>query len=116
MDPQREVIMKKGFSGGILLCAILLACAGCMTVGHDFPVDPVSHIQIGKTTKGEVLSLFGQPWRTGIENGMKTWTYGLYRYCLFGESRTRDLVLRFDKDDMVASFSFNSNYPEDMSP
>ena len=57
--------------------------------------------------------LFGTPWRTGVEDGQRTWTYGHYRYALLGTTRTRDLVVRFDENDVVSSYTYNSTDPED---
>lgn len=94
-------------------CAPGLALLGCLTVGQAFPVAPVSRIEIGATTKQEVLATFGAPWRTGLEDGQETWTWGHYRYALLGTTRTRDLVVRFDARDVVVSYSFNSSFPED---
>ena len=93
------------------LAALSLAC---MTVGEDFAVGRVSHIQIGKTTQQEVRQMLGEPWRTGLEDGEKTWTYGYYKYNLLGASQTRDLVVRFNEKGVVRSYTFNSTYPEDV--
>jgi outer membrane protein assembly factor BamE (lipoprotein component of BamABCDE complex) len=98
---------------GLMFVAFTLAAVSCATVGRKFPVDAVSKIKIGETTKEEITSLFGSPWRTGIDDGKKTWTYVHYRYSAFGDSKTRDLVLRFDEHGVVTSYTFNSTYPED---
>jgi hypothetical protein len=52
--------------------------------------------------------MFGDPWRVGVENGQRTWTYGLYRYSVFAPARTRDLKIRFDSSGAVASYTFDS--------
>jgi hypothetical protein len=44
----------------------------------------------------------------GVEDGQETWTYGKYRYRLFGESSTTDLVVRFGAGGVVASYSFST--------
>jgi len=97
----------------LLVLALSMTITGCITLGRQFPVDAVSKIQKGKTTRTEIDQLFGSPWRTGVDDGMRTWTYAHYRYSLFGESRTRDLIVRFDDKGIVASYTFNSTYPED---
>jgi outer membrane protein assembly factor BamE (lipoprotein component of BamABCDE complex) len=95
------------FSTGVVI-AFFVAFTGCFTVGHDFPVDQVSAIKIGKTTQSDIRTMFGSPWRVGMEDGQRTWTYGKYRYSAFSEARTQDLVIRFDDQGKVISFTFNS--------
>jgi len=92
-------------------CACVLI-ASCATVGRDFPAESVSQIEIGKTTQADIEKLFGKPWRTGIENGEPTWTYGKYKYTLGGKTSTRDLVVRFDKNNVVSSYTFSTTEPE----
>ncbi len=96
-----------------LLMAGTALLAGCMTVGQDFPAQRVAKLEIGTTTREQVRDLFGSPWRTGVEDGQATWTYGHYRYALLGTTRTRDLVVRFDDRDVVASYTFSSTDPKD---
>ncbi len=91
-----------------LSAILVLLSSGCATVGQDFPVAGVSEIEIGKTTKDDIRSMFGVPWRTGIEDGQRTWTYGNYSYGLFGEKNAKDLVIRFDDKDFVASYTFST--------
>ena len=93
----------------------LLVClgSGCLNVGYEFPVEPVRKIEIGTTTRDDVRDMFGEPWRTGIEDGERTWTYGRYRYSLFAEAATRDLVVRFDARGVVTSYTFNSTHAAD---
>ncbi|MBN1755221.1 hypothetical protein JW877_03305 [bacterium] len=90
----------------VLLIAILIA--GCATIGNDFPTEMVPTIKLNETTQQEIKDMFGNPWRVGIEDGMRTWTYGKYHYCLFGEASTQDLVLRFDDRGIVVSYSYNT--------
>jgi hypothetical protein len=93
----------------MLLVALGLPAVGCSpTVGRNFPVYKVREIEVDKTTMAEVRQLFGDPWRTGLENGQRTWTYGEY-----GVSLSRDLVIRFDDLNVVKSYSFSSSVPED---
>ena len=94
-----------------VLALTAVISGGCLTVGRDFPADRVGEIAIGKTTRDEIHRMFGEPWRTGLEDGRRTWTYGRYRYKLFGTTETRDLVVRFDPNGTVASYTFNSAPP-----
>ena len=93
----------------MLLATLSLPLTGCMpSVGRPFPVQQVRHIEIGTTTKAEIQQIFGDPWRTGIEDGFRTYTYGEYSVKM-----SRDLVIRFDDKDVVKSYSFSSSFPQD---
>jgi hypothetical protein len=100
-NPMSYVFLK-------LMVLGLLLCASCATVGRDFPVARVSDIRIGETTQDQIREMFGDPWRVGIEDGQRTWTYGKYRYRAFGEASTEDLVVRFDERSIVVSYTFNT--------
>ncbi len=92
----------------LVLAGIIFA--GCATIGRDFAYRRVADLRVGETTKGEMLGRFGLPYRRGIEDGDSTWTYVHYKFKLFGETlRTRDLYVRFDRNDIVRSFTYNSN-------
>ncbi|HCT99265.1 MAG TPA: hypothetical protein DF614_04120 [Methylococcaceae bacterium] len=80
----------------------------CVTVGHEFPAGNVSSIKVGESTQNDMTNLFGTPFSTGIENGLKTWTYGDYSYNLFGNGNIDELVIRFNKHNIVSSYTFNS--------
>lgn len=96
-------------TASVLICAWLtIVLAGCSTVGRDFPSHLVPKIKIGQTTQAEIRSMFGSPWRVGIEDGQHTWTYGKYQYRMLGDASTRDLVVRFDERQVVASYTFNT--------
>jgi outer membrane protein assembly factor BamE (lipoprotein component of BamABCDE complex) len=99
------------FAAGMILCIALLSA--CATVGRDFSAAKVFDIRIGETTQAQIRSLFGMPWRVGIEDGDRTWTYAIYRYSAFSETRTKDLVIRFNGQDVVKSYTFNSSDPAD---
>ncbi|MDX1649769.1 MAG: outer membrane protein assembly factor BamE [Myxococcota bacterium] len=97
----------------LLLGLALSGLAGCITIGRDFPVGPVNGLEVGRTTRQDVREAFGPPWRTGLEDGQLTWTYGYYQYGLFFDPRARDLVLRFDDRGVLASYSYNATREED---
>lgn len=91
-----------------VLLAVLLVGAGCANMGKEFADHRVPDIQIGVTTQDDLRDIFGPPWRVGIEDGKTTWTYGKYQYRLIGESRTKDLVIHFNNDNIVSSYVFNT--------
>lgn len=81
---------------------------GCVTVGQEFAASRVPEIKIGHTRKQDITDMFGTPWRTGLEDGHPTWTYGIYKYSLFGNNDTQDLLIRFDPQGLVRSYTFSS--------
>lgn len=93
----------------MLLAILSLPVTGCTpTMGQPFPVKQVRQIELEKTTMAQIRQMFGDPWRTGLEDGFRTWTYGEYTMKM-----TRDLIIRFDKVNVVKSYSFSSSFPED---
>lgn len=92
----------------ILVGFVLVLGVGCATVGKDFTTHNVSQIELGETTRSDIQEMFGEPWRTGIEDGKRTWTYGKYRWSAFGDAETTDLVVRFNDDGTVSSYVYNT--------
>ncbi|NMT62667.1 outer membrane protein assembly factor BamE domain-containing protein [Marinobacter orientalis] len=92
----------------ITLFVLSVVVAGCATVGEDFATHNVDQIEIGETTRAEIQEMFGEPWRTGVEDGKRTWTYGKYRWSAFGDAETTDLVVRFNQDGTVSSYVYNT--------
>ena len=110
--------MKKHFQWlgiGMLLVLMAASTISCASTGRKFPVEPVARIVIGLTTQQDIQRMFGNPWSVGIENGMKTWTYGDYHWSAFSETSRTDLVVRFKDDGTVASYTFNTTDPEYMN-
>jgi len=107
--------LKRNLTSLILVLAAL-SLAGCLTVGKSFDTHGVELLKIGKTTQEEVERLFGPPWRTGIEDGERTWTYGHYRYYLLGPAHTTDLVIRFSPDGVVRSYTYNTTEASSSGP
>lgn len=104
--------MKSNRIFGAVCTAILLVLlhSGCATIGREFPPEQVSNITIGRTTKAELLGLFGLPYRRGVDSGDSTWTYVHYKVRMFGEHlKTRDLVVTFDGSGHVKTYTYNSN-------
>ncbi len=86
---------------------------GCVSVGQEFDPQRVPELEIGVSQREDVRRLLGDPWRTGIEDGLPTWTYAHYRYSVFSPVQTRDLIVRFDAEGVVRSYGFNSTYEQD---
>lgn len=82
---------------------------GCATVGSSFDAEKILDIKAGETTKADILVLLGQPWRKGLENGLLTWTYAHYRYSAFSPLKSDDLVIKFENNGMVKTYTFNTS-------
>ena len=92
----------------ILISMMIIFVSGCITLGKNFPEANVSRITVGVTTKNEIRRLFGSPWLSGVQDGQSAWTFGSYDYSLFGERKAKDLVVQFDDQGKVSSFTFNT--------
>jgi len=96
-----------------LLALLAAALAGCATMGRNFDSTSLSWIREGDTGKKEIVERLGNPFRVGVDAGDQTWTYGYYKYKVFGESTTKDLVIRFDPSGKVKSYTLNTSFPEE---
>ena len=102
----------------LLLLPLLVATfsTACLSTsfGRDFP-SPVSRgISVGKTDKGELRRLFGEPYQVGIDSGDATWRW-FFGQRGWGTEQTKDLSVRFNSDGRVKSYAFTSNFPGDMT-
>ena len=92
--------------------AILFFLAGCGTMGKDFNASQVNNIQNHVTTQSEILKNFGTPFKEGTQNGLAMWTYQFDQYNAIGPDNSKDLVILFDKKNIVNSYRFTSTKPE----
>jgi hypothetical protein len=100
----------------IAVClAVLLLAAGCMTfrAGRAFPSPDPGLIVIGTTDKQVLEHIFGEPYQVGLDSGDRTWRW-FYGQSGTGREQSKDLTVRFNPDGTVKSYSFTSNFPEDM--
>lgn len=97
----------------LLGCLVLLsACAG-LTIGREFPAPTRESIRNGTTTKADLVRLFGEPTQVGMDDGDTTWTW-LYVSRSTDKELTKQLTVRFRDGGVVKSYSYSSNFPEDM--
>ena len=101
--------MKKIF----LVCAACFDLSSCVTNGHEFS-SRFDWIQKGKTRQEDVKSVLGDPQFVGSSDGTPSWTYGHYKYRLFGQSTTKELKFYWNSDKTIQSWSFTSSFPEDI--
>ena len=108
VQPDAKTVKPNYALALILISMMIMFVSGCITLGKDFPEANVSSITIGVTTKNEIRKLFGAPWLSGVQDGQPAWTYGSYDYSLFGERKAKDLVVQFDDQAKVSSFTFST--------
>jgi hypothetical protein len=92
---------------------MLIIGYSCITVGKRFDSNDLSWILKNQTTKDDVYDELGEPFRVGNDSGKLTWTYGYYKYNLFGSTRTKDLIFYFNSTGLVDSYVFNTSFPEE---
>ena len=88
------------------------ALSGCVTNGDYFKSE-TNWIRENQTKQADVRMILGNPYSVGNSQGKPTWTYGFYRYKLFGKSYQKELKFYWNSDGTVSFFSFNSSFPED---
>jgi len=89
-----------------LLSSVLLA--GCATVGKDFATHNVEDIEIGETTRDDIQAMFGDPGAPALRMASAPGPMAKYRYSLFDDAETTDLVVRFNQDGTVSSYVYNT--------
>ena len=105
--------MRWSMAGVSLVAAVLVA--GCVSIkfGRDFPSPEPKMIVVGTTDKASLERAFGEPYQVGLDSGDPTWRW------FFGQryadaELSKDFAVRFNADGTVKSYSFSSNFPEDM--
>ncbi|MBF0314572.1 MAG: outer membrane protein assembly factor BamE [Oligoflexia bacterium] len=99
----------------VSIMALLISTlfSSCATVGKNFEYNRSRELELGKTSKSDVLKLYGSPFRVGINSGALQWSYNYYTYNAFSDTQTKDLVILFDNDGKVKHYEYNSSYEED---
>lgn len=95
-----------------LLTASCLFLASCVTNGREFP-SRTDWIQKNKTRQEDVKLVLGDPQAVGASDGIPSWTYGYYKYKLFGSSMTKELKFYWNPNQTIQSWSFTSSFPDD---
>lgn len=101
--------MKKTLLGMVLLAT--LTAFGCSHIGTNFDPNLVKSIETGKTTQNDIINMFGQPYKKGIQNGRAIWTYEYDEYHVMGEKASKDLTIVFDENGKVKSQQIMSSRP-----
>ena len=93
----------------IILLTGLLLIYGCGTIGKDLNESLYKNIVAGTTTHKEIQAMFGPPFKKGIQNGYKVWTYEYNAFNSVGDDTTKDMVIVFTPDGVVKSHQMMTN-------
>jgi hypothetical protein len=91
------------------LMAVMLFVYGCGTTGRNFNESLYKNIVAGTTTHREIKTMFGPPFKKGVQNGYKTWTYEYNFYNALGNNITKDLIIVFTQGGVVKSHQMMTN-------
>lgn len=99
------------YIGLIILVGIILLPGGCGTAGKSFNTSKIGSIINGTTTRSDIKKIFGEPFKTGIQNGQPIWVYEDNHYSIIREETSKDLIIIFSPDGIVQSYQFMSSKP-----
>ncbi len=103
----------KGRSVIVALAVLALAWGCALKAGRVFPSPDPALIAANVTDKAALQRLFGEPYQVGLDSGDQTWRW-FYAEHSSGSEVSKDLSVRFNANGTVKSYSFTSNFPEDM--
>ena len=99
----------------LLALAVLAVAGGCagLHAGRMFPSADPAQITVNVTDKAALVRMFGEPYQVGLDAGDPTWRWFYGAHDASGEV-SKDFSVRFNPNDTVKSYSFTSNFPDDM--
>jgi hypothetical protein len=105
--------VKKNYARAlnIILLISLLFIYGCGSAGKNFNESLYKNIIAGTTTHKEIQTMFGLPFKKGVQNGSKVWTYEYNAYNSLGNDITKDMVIVFTPSGVVKSHQMMTNQP-----
>jgi len=101
---------KKQLNTVMFLVIFLASCYG--TVGNNFDSSELKSIQNNVTSQEEIFERLGAPFKKGIENGRVIWTYQFDQWNAVGSTYSKDLVILFDKENIVKAYRHTTSNPE----
>ena len=109
----REMSIKA--RAAVIVVVTLAAVAGCaaLKAGRVFPSPDPAQITANVTDKAALERMLGAPYQVGLDSSDQTWRWFYAEHGSDGEV-SKDLTVRFNANGTVKSYSFTSNFPEDM--
>ena len=100
---------KKQLNTVMFLVIFLVSCYG--TIGKNFDSSELKSIQNNVTSQEEIFETFGAPFKKGIESGQVMWTYQFDKWNPLGPTDSKDLVILFDKKNIVKAYRYTTSNP-----
>jgi len=100
---------KKQLNTVMFLVIFLASCHG--TMGKNFDSTELKSIQNNVTSQEEIFERFGAPFKKGFETGQVMWTYQFDQWNALGPTHSKDLVILFDKENIVKIYRYTSSNP-----
>ncbi len=94
----------------VMIWAVFLS--GCGTAGKNFDESVYGNIVKGTTTQKEIHTMFGPPFKKGVQNGHTVWTYEYNYVNAFGSDVIKDMIIVFGQNGVVKSHQLMTNTPE----
>ena len=95
----------------VIVVGLILISNGCGTVGKSFNTSKVESIVNGTSTRSDIKKIFGEPFKTGIQNGQPIWVYEDHHYSIISNDSSKDLIIIFGLNGVVQSHQFMSSKP-----
>jgi len=99
------------YIGLFILVGIILLQGGCGTTGKSFNTSKIESIVNETSTRAGIKKMFGEPFKTGIQNGQPIWVYEDHRYSIISNDSSKDLIIIFGPNGVVQSHQFMSSEP-----
>ena len=96
-------------TAGFISLFFLAACYG--TVGNNFDSSQIKSIQSNVTSQEEIFERFGAPFKKGVESDQAMWTYQFDKWNAVGPTHSKDLVILFDKENIVKAYRYTASNP-----
>jgi hypothetical protein len=97
-------------------CLVALTLlTGCVSIkfGREFPSPEARMVVVGKTDQAYLERVFGEPYQAGLDSGDQMWRW-FYGERDSAKELSKDMSVRFNPDGTVKSYSFTSNFPDDL--
>lgn len=90
----------------VLSSIVLMTLSGCASMGNKIDTNKFDGVSICKTTKSELISLFGEPERSGRQSGYNTLNWQ-YAHASFLGSESQNVIAFLNNDNVIVDYVIN---------